>query len=57
MGIGITPNGSKTCWSRRRSVAIANFPEEWDNQRNCSDRRTREVRKKAWIMRGPDVRK
>ena len=32
MGIGITPNGSKTCWSRRRSVAIASLPEKRDNQ-------------------------
>src|SRR6187551_1695621 len=37
MGIGITPNGSKTCWSRRRSVAIASLPEKRNKQPRPED--------------------
>ena len=31
-GGGITPSGSRTCWSRRHSAAIAGLPEKRDKQ-------------------------
>src|SRR5512132_308979 len=48
MGSGITPNGSKTCWSRRRSVAIASLPEKRDNQ--TFDSTVRQRARNPWLF-------